>query len=107
MPVAILRGAHNELCALPGRSKSRGVTVLHKLLFILPTLSLNEPHRRKNGSLALVRGQCSQSFLGRQFDIHTEPVRQIPQLLHQLRACTGDGLGVNIAVEGKFPPQKA
>ena len=54
--------------------------------------------------LGLVRGQGLEPRLRRQLDVDAEPVRQEPQLLHQLRRGAGDGLGVDVAVEAVAAP---
>ena len=45
--------------------------------------------------------------MGRQLDIHTEPIGQKAQLTDKLGVCAGNGLGVDIAVEAVLLPQKA
>ena len=105
MPVAVLRGTHDELGALPGRGKGGSVAVFHQFLLILPAMFLNEAHGGEDGGFCLIRRKCCQSLLRRQLDIHAEPIRQITELPHQLRGCAGDGLGMDIAVEAVFLPQ--
>ena len=83
------------------------MAVLDQLLFVLLTLLPNEPHGGQNGCFSLVGRESGQPLLGRQLDIHTEPIGQKAQLTDKLGACTGNGLGVDIAVEAVLLPQKA
>ena len=54
----------------------------------------------------LVRGQQVQAALAGQLHVHAQTVGQIPQLLHKLRACARDGLGVDVAPKAVFAPQQ-
>ena len=83
------------------------MAVLDQLLFVLLTLLPNEPHGGQNGCFSLVGRESGQPLLGRQLDIHTEPIGQKAQLTDKLGACAGNGLGVDIAVEAVLLPQKA
>ena len=105
--VRVLGGAHDHLGALPGGGKPGRVAVLHQFLPVFPGASGDLPHGCEDGFLGLVRRQDPQSLLGGQLDVDTEPVRQKPQLLHQLRGRAGDGLGVDVAVEAVALPQDA
>ena len=91
VPVRVPGGSHDELGALTRRGKDRSVLVLYASSALLwAAWSRISAMGRKNGLLALIRGQRLQPLLGGQLDIHAEPIRQEAQLLHQLRAmCRG------------------
>ena len=103
--VRVRRGPHDQLGALAGGGELGGVAVLHQLLPALLAPHPDLPHGGQDGLLCLVRCQGPEARLRRQLDVDAEPVRQEPQLLHQLRRGAGDGLGVDIAVEAVLLPQ--
>ena len=105
MPVAVVGSAHDQLCALSRRGKHRRVPVLHQLRLALCCTVANQSHRAQDRLPGLIRGQRLQTLLTGQLDVHTEPVGQQSQLMHQLRRRAGDGFGVNIAVETILLPQ--
>ena len=107
MLVVVLRSAYDQLGALSRRGKAGRVLVLDQLLPALERLVPDQSHRAQDRFPRFVRRQRLQSLLRGQLNVDAHAVRQQAQLLHQLRRRAGDGLGVNIAVEGKFPPQKA
>ena len=68
--------------------------------------SSNEGFARLQDRLpGLIRGQRLQTLLTGQLDVHTEPVGQQSQLMHQLRRRTGDSFGVDVTVETILLPQ--
>ena len=99
MAIIVRRGAHNELGALSGRGKHRGVAGLHQLCLALSGPVPNLCHGPQNGLFAFIRSQRLQALLRGQLDVNAEPVCQQPQPLHQLRRCAGDGFGMDIPVE--------
>ena len=99
MPVAVVGGAHDQLCALSRRGKHRCVPVLRQLCLTLCRAVADQSHRAQDRLPGLVRGQRLQTLLTGQLDVHTEPVGQQSQLMHQLRRRTGDSFGVDVTVE--------
>ena len=105
MPVAVVGSAHDQLCALPRRSKHRRVPVLRQLRLALCRTVADQSHRAQDRLPGLIRGQRLQALLTGQLDVHTEPVGQQSQLMHQLRRRTGDSFGVDVTVETILLPQ--
>ena len=104
--VRVLGGSHNELGTLSSGGEAGGVAEFHQFLPALPVPGLDLPHGGQNGPLCLVRGQGLQPCLRGQLDVHTEAVRQKPEPFHQFRRRSGDGLGVDIAVEAVLLPEE-
>ena len=57
MAIIVRRGAHNELSALSGRGKHRGVAGLHQLCLALSGPVPNLCHGPQNGLFAFIRSQ--------------------------------------------------
>ncbi len=55
---------------------------------------------------ALVGGEKMEALLAGQLDIDAEAVGEEAHLPDQIRACAGDGLGMDIAAEMVFIPQQ-
>ena len=105
MPVAVVGSAHDQLCALSRRGKHRCVPVLRQLRLTLCRAVADQSHRAQDRLPGLIRGQRLQTLLTGQLDVHTEPVGQQSQLMHQLRRRTGDSFGVDVTVETILLPQ--
>ena len=106
MVVRLRRSAHDHLGALPGGGELGGMAVDSQLLLALGTGDCDLLHGAEDGVPALVRCQKIQALLAGQLHVHAQTVGQISQLLQKLRACAGDGLGVDVAAKAVFAPQQ-
>ena len=106
MVVRLWRCAHDHLGALPGGREFGRVAVDRQLLFALGTGHGDLLHGPEDGVPPLVRGQQVQALLAGQLYIHAQAVGKIAQLLQQLWAGTGNGLGVDIAAKAVLAPQQ-
>ena len=107
MAIRLRRRTNDHLGALPSRCKSRRVPVYRQLPLALGALHSDLPHGAQDRRFLFIRGQLVQADLAGQLDIDREAVRQQPDALHQQRVRTGDGLGVDVAVEAELFPQNA
>ena len=107
MQIVFRRGTDDHLGALTGRGKGRGPLVDGQLPPALGTFDSDLAHGPQNGALFLVRCQLVQAGLAGQFDVDGKPVRQQSDALHQQRIGSGNGLGMDVAVEMVLLPQDA
>ena len=77
-----------------------------QLLFALLARHRDLLHRLEDGVAALVGGEEMEALLAGQLDVDAEAVGEEAHLPDQLRACAGDGLGMDIAAEMVFVPQQ-
>ena len=78
-------GANDHLRALPGRSETRCTLLRAGLGLAL----VDGVHGLLDGQHLFFRGQANQAALGRQLDVHAEPVGMAPGFGDQQRSASG------------------
>ena len=106
MVVCLGRCADDHLGALAGRGELGSMAVEGQLPFALLARHRDLLYGPEDGVAALVGGEKMEALLAGQLDIDAEAVGEKAHLPDQLRACAGDGLGMDIAAEMVFIPQQ-